>query len=99
MYVVREIMQCKPGKVREMVKRFTSLSQLVQKMGYKPFRIYTDVSGERFWTIVGETEVDSVDQFFVMMEKSMESEEVRRLMTGYHDVVESGRREIYKLEN
>ena len=99
MYVVREIMRCKPGKVREMVKRFTSLSQIVQKMGYKPFRIYTDVSGEHFWTIVGETEVDNLDQFFVMMEKSMENEEVRRVMAGYHDAVESGRREIYKLEN
>ena len=32
MYVIREVMQCKPGKVREMVNRFKSLSGLVEKM-------------------------------------------------------------------
>jgi len=46
MYIIREVMQCKPGKVREMVKRFKSLNELAPKMGLKPFRILTDVSGD-----------------------------------------------------
>jgi hypothetical protein len=65
MYVIRDVMQCKPGKVREMVKRFKSLNELAPKIGLKPSRILTDVSGEPFWTVVGITEVESLDEFFV----------------------------------
>jgi hypothetical protein len=98
MYIVRDIMQCKPGKVREMVKRFKSLNDLAPKIGIKSCRILTDISGEPFWTVVGEFEVDSVDGFFAMMEKAFANEEARRIMDGYHEMVESGRREIYRVE-
>jgi hypothetical protein len=98
MYVIRDVMQCKPGKVREMVKRFKSLNELAPKIGLKPSRILTDVSGEPYWTIVGITEVDSLDQFFASMEKAFANEEARTIMAGYHDLVQSGRREIYKVE-
>ena len=98
MYVVREVVQCKPGKVREMVNKFKDLSGIVQKLGYKPFRLYTDVSGEPFWTVVVETDVDSLDDFFAMHKKTMSQEEARRIMSGYHDLVERGQREIYKAE-
>ena len=99
MYVIRDVMQCKPGKVREMVKRFKSLNELAPKIGLKPSRILTDVSGEPFWTIVGITEVDSLDQFFASMEKAFANEEARTIMAGYHELVQSGRREIYKVED
>jgi hypothetical protein len=98
MYIVRDIMQCKPGKVREMVKRFKSLNDLAPKIGIKPCRILTDVTGAPFWTIVGEFEVDNVDGFFAMMEKAFTNEEAGRIMAGYHDMVQGGRREIYKVE-
>ena len=98
MYVVREVMQCKPGKVRELVNRFKSLSTVIQKLGFKPFRIFTDVSGEPFWTVVAETDVDSIDSFFAMEEKVMGNDEARQIMSGYHDFVQAGRREIYKAE-
>ena len=98
MYVVSEIMQCKPGKVRDMVKKFKSLNDLAPKLGLKPFRILTDVSGEPFWTVVAVTEVESLDEFFGAMDKAMANEEARTILAGYHDLVVSGRREIYKAE-
>ena len=98
MYIVREIVQCKPGKVREMVNKFKGLSDIVQKLGYKPFRLYTDVSGEQFWTVVADSEVDSTDDYFAMTKQAMAQEETSRVMSGYHDLVENGRREIYKAE-
>jgi hypothetical protein len=98
MYLVRDIMQCKPGKVGEMVNRFKSLNALGQKMGYKPLRVYTDVSGESFWTVVGEFEVATLEEFFAMTQKIMANEEAAKIMAGYHDFVKSGRREIYKVE-
>jgi hypothetical protein len=98
MYIIYEVMQCKPGKVRDMVQRFKSLNQLAPRLGLKPSRILTDVSGGPFWTVVGITEVESLDGFFASMEKAFADEEARRIMAGYHDLVLSGRREIYKVE-
>ena len=98
MYVVREIVQCKPGKVREMVTKFKSVSSVMQAMGFTPFRLLTDVSGEPFWTVVAETEVDSLDKFAAVEAQVMANDEARRAMAGYHDLVERGRREIYKRE-
>lgn len=98
MYVIREVMQCKPGQVREMVKKFKSLNALAPRMGIKPFRIFTDVSGKPFWTVVAETDANTLDEFFAMMEKTMANEEAGKIMAGYHDLVVSGGREIYKSE-
>ena len=97
MYIVREVVHCRPGKVREMVNKFKGLSDIVQKLGYGPLRIYTDVSGEPFWTVVSDAEVETIDDFFAMSEKAMSQDEARQLMSGYHELIEKGRREIYKL--
>jgi hypothetical protein len=98
MYIVRDIMHCKPGKVRELVNRFKALSALGSKSGVKPFRIMTDVSGGPFWTVVAEIEVESLDGFFKEMETMAAQDEAKRIMAGYHDLVESGGREFYKVE-
>ena len=98
MYLIREVMQCKPGKVKDMVTRFKGLSKLVQQLGYKPIRVYTDVSGAPFWTVVAVSEVESLDAFHEMEAKTMALDEARKLMSGYHDLVQQGRREIYKVE-
>ena len=54
MFMVREILACRPGKVRELVNKFKALGEVMQSMNLDPFRIYTDVSGEQFWTLVLE---------------------------------------------
>ena len=38
MFLVREIMYCKPGKVRDMVNKFKGISSVMERLGYKPFR-------------------------------------------------------------
>jgi hypothetical protein len=98
MYVIREVMQCKPGKVRDMVQRFKKLNAIAPRLGLKPSQILTDVSGEHFWTVVGTTEVESLEAFFASMEKFFADEEARKVMDGYHDLVVNGRREIYRVE-
>jgi hypothetical protein len=57
----------------------------------------TDVSAERYWTIVAEFEVESLEKFMAM-DTSPEMKEMESLMKGYHDLVDHGRREIYKIE-
>ena len=98
MYLVREVLSCQPGKVRPMVEKFKSISGAMQELGHKPFRIMTDTSGEAFWTIVAETEVASLDEFFGVQQKLMASDSFRKAMSGYHDLVQSGRREIFHIE-
>jgi len=58
----------------------------------------TDVSGEPFWTLVAETSVEKIDDFFAMEQKLMASEVRRGAMAGYHDL-SAGKREIYKVES
>ena len=98
MFLVRDIMYCKPGKVRSMVEKFVTLSKLSQKMGFGPMRVMTDVCAERYWTVVSEMEVPSLESFTEMSRKSMEMPEFQEAMKGYHDLIEHGRREIYMIE-
>ena len=99
MYVIREVVHCKPGKVRAMVEKFKSISNAMKEMGQEPFRLLTDVTGEPFWTLVAEARVEKVDDFFAIEEKLMTNETIRKAMADYHDLVESGRREIYRVES
>ena len=66
MYVIREVLHCKPGKVRQMLEKFKSISALMKEMGHEPLRLLTDVSAQPFWTIVAEATVDRIDDFFAM---------------------------------
>ena len=102
MLLIREIMYCKPGKVRPMVDKFLAMSKLNEKAGFGKMRVMTDFCAERYWTIVSEFEVPSMQAFEEMMQgKGMPAEmmkEFETIMTGYHDLVLKGRREIFKIE-
>lgn len=99
MYIIREIMHCRPGKAGEMVKRFKQMEPLLKEAGVNaPQRIMTDMSGECFWTVVAEQQVDHLDQYLEMSRQTMTDPRVQQIMQGYHDLVESGRREIFKVE-
>jgi hypothetical protein len=102
MYLIREIMYCKPGKVRPLLEKFKAMSKLMEKMGAGKMRLLTDVSAERYWTLVSEFEVADLKTFENMdqMQGSPEDmKEMERLMTGYHDLVDHGKREIYRIES
>lgn len=102
MLLIRDIMYCKPGKVRPMVEKFTALAKLSERVGMPKMRIMTDVCAERYWTVVSEMEVEDLQTF----EKSMampqssaqDMKEFESIMKDYHDLVQKGRREIYKIE-
>jgi hypothetical protein len=102
MYLVREIMYCKPGKVRPMVEKFLAMNKLSEKIGMPRMRIMTDFCAEQYWTIVSEMEVKDLSEFERMMASPDASEEdlkkFEELMKGYHDLVDHGKREIYKIE-
>lgn len=98
MFLVRDIMYCKPGKARAMVEKFVALSKISEKMGFGKMRVMTDVSAERYWTVVSEMEVASLEQYADISRKSMEMKEFQDAMRDYHDLIDHGRREIYMIE-
>ena len=105
MYLIREVMYCKPGKVRPLVEKFLAMSKLSEKLGMGKMRILTDVSAERYWTLVGEMEVPSLKAFEDMISGAMpkgaseaDMKQFETIMQGYHDLVDIGKREIYKIE-
>ena len=98
MLLIREIMYCKPGKVRPMVEKSLAMSKLNEKMGMGKMRVMTDFCAERYWTIVSEMEVPSLEAFMEMGQNSDDMKEFEQIMKGYHDLVDHGRREIYTIE-
>lgn len=106
MYQIRETFYCKPGKVKPMVEKFLAMSKLNVKLGMPPMRIMTDFCGDQYWTIVAEWEVSDLAAFEKMMAApppgSMEEADMKQfeeIMKGYHDLVDHGKREIYKIES
>jgi hypothetical protein len=81
-----------------MVDKFKAMNAVSVKMGMPSGRIMTDLSAERYWTVVLDWEVKSLKDFEEMMAKSMQATELEAIMKDYHELVESGRREIYILE-
>ncbi len=102
MYLIREIMYCKPGKVRPMVEKFIAMAKLGEKVGMPRMRILTDFVADQYWTVVAEMEVATLDAFEKMMSTPQGSDEdmkkMEEIMKGYHDLIVKGKREIYKIE-
>jgi hypothetical protein len=98
MYVIREVMNCKPGKVGELKKKFIALNAVLVRMGEKPFRLLTDVSAEQFWTLVIESDYETLDAGPALEARVMGESDAQQAMSGYHDLVVRGRREIYRIE-
>jgi hypothetical protein len=98
MYVIREILNCKPGRVRDMIKKFEVISTALEEMGHEPLRVLTDVAGEPFWTLVAEAKVETIEGFLDIETKLSVNDKVARAMGDYHELVSAGRREIYRIE-
>jgi hypothetical protein len=103
MLLIREVMYCKPGKVRPLVEKFLAMSKMSEKMGMGKMRVMTDVSAERYWMLVAEMEMPSLKAFEDMMsgqgQNEADAKKFEEIMKGYHELVDHGRREIYKIED
>ncbi|HET8625016.1 MAG TPA: hypothetical protein VFM14_15745 [Gemmatimonadales bacterium] len=70
------------------------MNHIMAHAGQGNMRLMTDFSGERYWTLVAEFER-------MMQGEGMsqtDTKEMERLMEGHHDLINSGHREIYRLE-
>lgn len=99
MYLMRDVMYCKPGKVKPMIEKYRAMAKLMEKSGQGKMRVMTDVCAERYWTIIAEFEMESLDAMMSMdgMDEAT-MKEMETIMKDYHDLVDHGKREIYKIE-
>jgi hypothetical protein len=98
MLMIREIFFCKPGQVRPMVEKFKAMNAITERLGMGKAKIMTDLSAERYWSVVSEWEVKSLREFEEMMSNVDANKEFEQVMKDYHTHVDSGRREIYTVE-
>ena len=66
MYVIREVLNCKPGRSARWSRSSERSRRSLKEMGQEPMRLLTDVTGEPYWTIVAEAKVEKIDDFFAM---------------------------------
>ena len=96
MYLIRNVFQTKPGKAKELVTKFKAAERYMEREGIVRSRILTDtVSG--FWTVVSEFEVPDLS-FFDKMGTANACPELRDAMKDYMTLVESGYREVFRIE-
>jgi hypothetical protein len=96
MYLIRDVFQTKPGKAKDLVKIFKNVNQYMPKEGLGKTRIMTDVVSS-YWTVVLETEVESLN-YWEKMSGFSQKPEVKEIMKDYMTLVEGGHREIFKIE-
>ena len=95
MFLIREIFHCRPGKAGEMVKRFKQMEPIMAEFGAKGTqRVMTDMSGERYWTVVSETEVDAIEQYLNTTRQTMTDPRMQKYIQGYHEIVEWEARDL-----
>jgi hypothetical protein len=98
MYLVREVFKAKPGKGKELVKKFKAAIPHFDKAGDGTnHKVLTDVVGN-YWTVVIEYEINDIGGFFAGLRSPGGSAELQEIMKGYIDLVEGGAREIYLIE-
>jgi hypothetical protein len=94
MIVIRNVFQCKPGQAKNLVKMMKETAASNPQM--KNARILTDACAG-FWTVVLETEAESLTAFEKQFAESS-TPEARKAMDGYMELVTGGYREIFKVE-
>lgn len=98
MYLIRDVFKTKPGKAKELVRRFKEAAPHFEKTeGGTNFKIMTDVAAT-YWTVVLQSEVEDLGKFTSQLRNATASAEVSRIMEGYMDLVREGYREIFLIE-
>jgi hypothetical protein len=96
--LIRDVVHCKPGRMRPLVDKFLHVAKLYEQLGLGRIRVLTDVSGERYWTVVSGIEVNRLAEYLAMESNPDASRKMEEIMKGYHDLVDGGRREVFTIE-
>jgi hypothetical protein len=97
MFIVRDVFNCKPGKAKDLAEKFTkAIASMPKDDRFRNPRVMVDAVAE-YWTVVLEAEVETLADFEQNMRDFGNRAEVREALAGYMDLVNGGRREIYRI--
>jgi hypothetical protein len=97
MVVVRDVFQAKYGRGDEVVELFKGFYERWPDAFPANTRLYTDLSGP-FFTIVTETEVESIDAYEKILQEAFSDPEFGQWFAQMQPLVDSGSREFYTLQ-
>jgi len=97
MILIREVFTTKPGKAGELVKKFKQVIPFMEKEGLKNTKIMTDLVA-KYWTVVIESETEDFARFEKEVRGFTSKPEVKEIMKDYMSLVDSGYREVFKIE-
>jgi len=98
MYLIRDVFNTKPGKAKELVKKFKQAIPYMEKQGMKGSKIMTDIAST-YWTVIFESEAEDLSQFGKEVRGGTAPDpEMAKIMEGYMDLLIGGHREIYLIE-
>ena len=99
MYIIRDVFNAKAGKAKDLVRILKNTEPIFQKKGIRNVRVFADTVSN-YWTVVWEFEVDSLNDYFSMLENPnpADAEAIGVAMEGYMEFVKGGHREVLKVE-
>ena len=97
MFVIRDVFRCRPGKSRQVAEMFKkTLDSMKTVDGFSNPKVMIDFVTD-YWTVVLESEVESLSMFEEHMATFGARPDVREAMAGYVDLVQEGHREVYRV--
>ncbi len=98
MILVRDVFQAKYGKDGKLAQLFKDASEQWDSESQTKYarRLLTDLSGP-FFTVVTETEVDSLAEFQKFLSESFSRPDFGERFARMEGLVESGQRELYTI--
>ncbi len=99
MILVRTEMHCKWGRVQEAIEGFKAMAADINNQNViKRSRILTDLSG-RFDTIIIESEVESLDAYYAMLQAAFADPKFQAAQAAQTDSpYQTGQRNFYTIE-
>jgi len=96
MVIIRNIFQIKPGSMKQAVALVKENRPMIERAGFVSSRALTDVVGD-FYTLVLETECESLEAFERGIRTSFGSAEWQAWYQRFTPLVDRGRREIMQV--
>jgi heme-degrading monooxygenase HmoA len=97
MLIIRDVFKCKPGKAMQVAEKFKKAIPSMQTVdGFRSCRVLVDYVAS-YWTVVLESEVDSLEKFEKHMTEFSSRPDVREALAGYMELVDGGQREVYRI--
>jgi hypothetical protein len=101
MIVSRDVFQVKFGEAQKAISVWKEGLDLFKKLGVKNnnWRMLTDFAGDNFYTLILESEYDSLADYEETMGKIMGNGDWKKWYQKFLPLADSGRREILKVVN